>query len=189
MKKTVNKKEKGFTLIETLVAIFILVIAVTGPMSAAQNSLKASFLARDQVVAYYLAQDAIEGIKNLRDNDALSTPPRDWRTRVSGCVNAAGEYKQCNFDSSDTKNSWLACTPEDANNLSCPPMQLNSSDIFYFDGNLGNDSKYTRAIYLYETANPNETEVNVVIEWRTSLFLTERRIEVQENVFNWLPTS
>jgi prepilin-type N-terminal cleavage/methylation domain-containing protein len=64
-KKNTIRTSSGFTLIETLVAIFILVLATTGPLSFAQSGLRASFVARDQVVAFYLAQDAIETIKNL----------------------------------------------------------------------------------------------------------------------------
>jgi len=66
IKKLIENK-KGFTIVESLFAIFILVISVTGPMAFTQSGLRASFIARDQVTAFYLAQDAIEYITQYRN--------------------------------------------------------------------------------------------------------------------------
>lgn len=66
------KNQKGFTIIETLVAITILMISIAGPLTIAQKSLMAAIYAKDQVIASYLAQDLMEDIKNNRDNYILS---------------------------------------------------------------------------------------------------------------------
>ncbi len=66
------KNQKGFTIIETLVAITILMISIAGPLTIAQKSLMAAIYAKDQVTASYLAQDLMEDIKNNRDNYILS---------------------------------------------------------------------------------------------------------------------
>jgi len=59
---------QGFTIVETLVAITILMISIAGPLTIAQKSLTAATQAKDQVIASYLAQDLVEYIKNARDN-------------------------------------------------------------------------------------------------------------------------
>src|ERR1035437_7381734 len=61
----------GFTLVETLVAIAILMIAIAGPLTVAEKGLSASIYARDQLMASYLAQDAMESIKNIVDSNEL----------------------------------------------------------------------------------------------------------------------
>lgn len=66
-------KNKGFTIIETLVAITILMIAVAGPLTIAQKSLMASIYARDQIVASYLAQEVMEEYKNSKKSEWVST--------------------------------------------------------------------------------------------------------------------
>ena len=77
IKKIIKEKtNRGFTVLETLVAVFILVLAITGPMVFAQSGLRTAFLARDQITAFFLAQDAIETIKNIRDTNALQG--NDW---------------------------------------------------------------------------------------------------------------
>jgi prepilin-type N-terminal cleavage/methylation domain-containing protein len=67
-KKTNIQHKRGFTIMETLVAILILLAVITGPLAFIQSGLRASFVARDQIVAFYLAQDAMEAIKNILDN-------------------------------------------------------------------------------------------------------------------------
>jgi Tfp pilus assembly protein PilV len=54
------KNNSGFTIVETLVAITILMIAIAGPLTIAQKGLTASTYARDQMIASFLAQDGLE---------------------------------------------------------------------------------------------------------------------------------
>lgn len=67
----------GFTLIETLVAISLLTIAIVAPMTLTMQSLSSAFYARDQITASYLAQEALEGVRAVRDSNALYTSLSD----------------------------------------------------------------------------------------------------------------
>ncbi len=71
MKFPLPAKNKGFTLLETLVAISILIVAITAPLAIIAQALRSSYYARDQVTAYYLAQEAVEFLRNKRDNTGL----------------------------------------------------------------------------------------------------------------------
>ncbi len=82
--KIKQKKDKGFTIIETLVAITILMIAIAGPMTIAHRGLMASIYARDQVTASLLAQDAMEYLKNLRS--------RNVDCSVTGNIPPCGDF-------------------------------------------------------------------------------------------------
>jgi len=75
------QNNKGFTLIETLVAITILMISIVGPLTIAQKSLTAATIAKDQVIASFLAQELMEQIKNDRDNTAFGT----WAAAAATC--------------------------------------------------------------------------------------------------------
>jgi type II secretory pathway pseudopilin PulG len=63
--------KKGFTLLEALVAVSILMVAVVAPMTVAQKGLSSATYSKSQMIASYLAQDAIEYIKNVRDQVAI----------------------------------------------------------------------------------------------------------------------
>lgn len=73
---------RGFTLVETLVAITILLVAIVGPMSAISSSLSQMSLARDQMTAINLAQEGIEAVRQKRDSNVLEViagvPGSNW---------------------------------------------------------------------------------------------------------------
>ena len=66
------KATRGFTLIETLIAITVLLLSITAPLHIASQALFSAFYARDEITAYYLAEEAIEYIKNSRDTRFLA---------------------------------------------------------------------------------------------------------------------
>jgi type II secretory pathway pseudopilin PulG len=90
MKKNIliqnNNQKRAFTLVETLVAISILMLAVTGPLFYASESLKAAIYAKDQITAFYLAQDAFEQIRGIRDGNIYNPDPdADWASGLKEC--------------------------------------------------------------------------------------------------------
>ena len=56
------KSEKGFTMVESLVAITILLIAVIGPLSLLATALRDSVYLKNEIVANYLTQEGLEVI-------------------------------------------------------------------------------------------------------------------------------
>ena len=190
MKNKKVQKNKAFTLIETIVAIFVLLLAVTGPMSAAQNSLKASFLARDQIGAFYLAQDAIEYIKNFKDKQAVDGNPLSSTTIFTSTrAGESANWRTFNIDSTIPDAVFLCGTVNPSQSFDdqqCGYLKINTDG--YYSISSGDDSKYRRTIAL-RGVREGEYAIVVRIEWDTNLFLTERSITVQENIFDWLPTS
>lgn len=101
MKKESNKNKyflKGFTIIESLVAVSVLMIAVTGPLALAARGLSYSQYAKDQITAFYLASEAIEAVKNIRDANMIDPQDdgngnkKDWLGRA---LNGSGGFSKC----------------------------------------------------------------------------------------------
>ena len=63
-----HNKNTGFSLVETLVAITILLIVIVGPMTLVVSSVRSTAYANDQVIASFLAQEGIEIVQAVRDN-------------------------------------------------------------------------------------------------------------------------
>ncbi len=111
------KNKKGFTIIEALVAVTILMISIVGPLTIAQKSLMASIYARDQVTASFLAQDIIEKIKNDKSNALLSNtlfstwvstyayPCGTLRIQNDGTLSASGTNTPSKFSCTATITS------------------------------------------------------------------------------------
>ena len=61
----------GFTLVETLVAILILVVALGALFTLASGALYSVRASRNQTTATYLAQESMDYVRNMRDNASL----------------------------------------------------------------------------------------------------------------------
>jgi prepilin-type N-terminal cleavage/methylation domain-containing protein len=96
------KRNRGFTLVETLVAISILLIAVVGPISLIGDALHKLYYAKDQMIAINLAQEGIEVVRQVRDSNMLSGVA--WDTGiVSGTYVVDAFSSPAVFSCADTK--------------------------------------------------------------------------------------
>lgn len=171
-------RNRGFTLLETMVAIFILVLSITGPMVFAQSGLRASFLARDQVTAFFLAQDAIETIKNIRDENGLNG--NNWLTNV--CEEEPNIVCTIQIDTTDANPVAESCTGG-----VCDAFDIDADGRYVYGANPPNPSRFTRTIYVRETNNEVEAQIVVEVGWTSNVRVGGARIIVQENMYNWIP--
>ncbi len=69
-----GKAQKGQTLIETLVACFVLTMGISSALILANYSLQATSGIKQQIIAMGLAREGIEVVKNMRDTNWLKAP-------------------------------------------------------------------------------------------------------------------
>lgn len=176
--------DKGFTIIETLVAIAILMISIVGPLTIAHKGLLAALYAHDQVTASYLAQDAMEYIKNVRDNNLINRP-EDWLNKLDTC-----EDKNCSVDT-------ITGVPNDTNPTAAGIVPCSSNCNLYLSttngytmANSGNTkTKFSRYFFLTKVnANGgntvgntvgNEYTATVIVSWKNGTISQEVKYESQ----------
>lgn len=162
--------QKGFTLVETLVAIFILTLSITGPLFIAQQSFTSATTARDRTTASFLAQEGIEYIRSVRDHNYLSNET-NWLQDLNACF-----LGSCVIDASvPTYPSVTACSG------TCDPLVQTSSGFFGYQS--GEESKFTRTISMTQI-QAHEVLLEVDVSWEYKG--TTRRIIIEERLFNWL---
>ena len=206
LRRARNNTKKAFTLIEALVAISILMIAIACPMSLAQKGLSTATLSKDQMVATFLAQDAIEAVKNIRDQIAIRGGSGDWLsgTILSNCVCVDGN--NCNFDSPspstlkfciiDTTRTWTndvggSIQAGSQTNPGILKIFYDSTSNFvkydYTGANGGVNSKFTRFINIKKTSDSgtgaDEAVVNVRVFWDSPLGV--QKIDIQNFIYNY----
>ncbi len=76
-----SRKNKGYILIEAIIAITIAVVGLLGIFSLLSRSLSLNRVVADRFVASYLAAEGIEIVKNLIDNNILAGKP--WNEGLS----------------------------------------------------------------------------------------------------------
>jgi prepilin-type N-terminal cleavage/methylation domain-containing protein len=68
MSKHIHTTKKGFTLLETLIAIAILTVAIGAAFGVAQKSLITASNSKNQTTAFFLAAEGLELVRDVRDN-------------------------------------------------------------------------------------------------------------------------
>lgn len=76
---------KSFTLIEVVVAIFLISLGTLGSFSLIQRTVSFTAITSSQLAASYLAQEGIEVIRNIRDTNWISG--RVWDEDISSSSN------------------------------------------------------------------------------------------------------
>lgn len=169
-----KQKTTGFTLIETLVAIFILSSAVAGPMVLSIKNISSASVSRDQLVAFYLGQEVLEYIRNVRDTNLINS--NYWLEGLDECrtdSQPSGCYIDVLKDVTDV-DAIKSCDPG-----GCPKIKFNGQNYSYTSGD---DSNFTRTVKMVGIGS-DEAEVNVSVSW-TSRY-GDRTMKLQDNIFNW----
>lgn len=173
--KTFRKTVSGFTLIETFVAVSVLLISLVGPLSIASQSLRSAYYARDQVTAYYLAQEAIEYVRAKRDQNYIAGT--SWISGLEACEVIGGNDPSCSID-------FKNFTQTVCNGGVCDPLKLSSDDQI-FNTVSGTPSLFTRSLKIIPVANnADEVTLQVTVSWVSAGI--SRSFQLKEDIFNWL---
>lgn len=163
------KNITGFTLVEVLVAISILSIAILATFGAVSHSMKATNFTEDQVTAYYLADEALEYVRNRRDANAIAHINAlatggsvEWLTGIAQvATDPCFPGKVCYINVPAATADGIKTCASDA--TSCP--------VLLYDGNYGlygytsgSATPYKRSVEI-TTINNTEVSVTVTVSW------------------------
>lgn len=76
MKNQRAKNNKGFSLVEVMVSIGVILVGFTGTLTLINRSIAFHDLAYSRLTASYLAQEGIEIVRNLRDENIIKN--QEW---------------------------------------------------------------------------------------------------------------
>lgn len=85
-----NKENKGFTFLEVLIAIAIISIGLMAGLALMTMTIASSSMGTSQLIAANLAQEGIEVVRNIRDDNWLDPEAENWKDGLpagSGYVN------------------------------------------------------------------------------------------------------
>jgi prepilin-type N-terminal cleavage/methylation domain-containing protein len=186
---------KGFTLVETLVAITILTLSTGGPLFTASRAVVAAQVARDHLIASYLAQEGLEYMRAMRDNAYLEyaspTPSGSsaWNNFIGGgsansvqaCINTS-----CTLDQSRPLGvgNGLAVQPCSG---SCSPLRLaaqtgDAASFVYTQQNSGTVTPFTRTLRVVDSGT-YEASVTVTVSW--TFHGIPYKVEMSDHLTAW----
>jgi prepilin-type N-terminal cleavage/methylation domain-containing protein len=205
-----SQSKRGFSMIETMVAISLLTLSVTAPLTLAGQSLIAANYAKDQITAFNLAQEAVEMVRFHRDNQLICiatagsnntvdcTPvlsTNDWLSRIKTSAGAAGNLvgvpgAPVPFTIDTITGNMVACgTP-------CARLTFQASTGFYSyaTGAGFTQSRFTRIVKVTRRAavvgDPGYDQASVVSEvsWPSGALGTIRRVTIDDELYQWVPS-
>ena len=168
MKKDTTKLNKGFTLVESLVAIAILLVAVVGPMSVIGGSLSQISTARDQAIAINLAQEGIEIARQRRDSNMLNAWGGGGAVWSDGL--AAGTYIVSSVIGTPLMLCSVGCT------MGQKPVRQDAAG-WYYQGAGGTPTKFIRTVTISDSS-PGEKRISSDVTWEVGG--TTKTVQVQE---------
>ncbi len=196
-----NSKNDGFTLVEALVAISILMIAIASPMTLAQKGLSTATLSKDQMIALFLAQDGLEAVKNIRDQIALRGKVNgvtDWLgDPLTPCVcdsntdtcdfgSVSPSPKFCTIDTTASVWSSVYIKAGGSDNPGTLKISSTSGSFEKYDYVQNKpDSKFIRKINIKKNpaGNLDEAVVNVRVSWTAPQGL--QHVDIQNFIYNF----
>lgn len=179
-----KNSNKAFTLIETIVAISILSVAILGCYMIFSDIYNQSGGAANGMIASYLAQEGIEIVRNIRDDNWIKF--KDWRCGLVDVedLNPESCKKNClNGCQADYKTG----TGADLNGLTPYPEGGNFLKI-NIDGLYSNDPGQTETIFkrkiIIEPQQENYIlKVLSVVYWE--YMGKEFSVQIDEYLYDW----
>ncbi|OGD31083.1 hypothetical protein A3A25_03565 [Candidatus Azambacteria bacterium RIFCSPLOWO2_01_FULL_46_26] len=171
MTKHILQNNKGFSLLETVVALGILVVGIGGAVGLVAQSLASIEAIKNKVISANLAQEGIEVVRNLRDENWLNDV--HWRGEGGGILLADGDYR--------VQYNATALT-----SFTDTFLQTNSSGYYGYNNEYGylggSDTVFKRKITI---SMISDTQIKVIsrVDW------TEKGrvkfIEIEDRLYNW----
>jgi type II secretory pathway pseudopilin PulG len=194
-KKTMPNLVSGFTLVETMFAVYILTFTIVGLMTVISNSLFAARYAKDEVTANYLLQEVVDYIRNDRDTTVFlgsgsGTTGTAWNTfttHYSACSSSGSSYG-CYFEVLNGSVPNPCEYSSDTKSTGCPPLYYNdaadNSPFYTYDqrGGLNKPTIFKRKIVVNKNGD-DELDVTVTAYWKNGGLPVSRSLTT--TLMNW----
>lgn len=170
----------GFTLIETIVAIFLITVGIVGAFTLITYTVSSTTFSTQKLIASYLAQEGIEIVRNIRDTNWLEDGATLWN---------AGLTTTCSGTCDETTGN--GCIADYTYSTIRPPsLPQYTGQVLNIDNN-GYYSystippftltKFKRKIVI--TSAGDILAVCVRVEWEEKG--KTYSVSAQENLYNW----
>ncbi len=181
-----NKYTTGFTFIEAMVAISLLMTSVAITVTVIRTDILVSSITQNAVIARFLAQEGIEYTRHVRDSRLVKFKKADDSTHWLETLEACFDSTPCIIDTAYPLSVNVTSYPVGG----CPVLKYNETENRYGYG-VGDDWKDTVFVREIEIVDPGigtmdtEAIVTVKVVW-SERDGSSREVTYQQNLFNWI---
>ena len=162
-------ENKGFTILELLVTIFIISIGILGASAAINKTMSLTSNYSSRLIAISLAQEGIEIVRNIRDGNFLeqrAIPTTPWN---DGFVDP-GDY-EADYTMTDGLDNWT-------NRY----LKTDSNGFYFYSDLAYSETKFKRKITISEI-DSNARAISVEVFWLEKG--DAKTITAKEYLYNW----
>ena len=141
-----KKQQKAFSLIEVISVLFILSIGLLGVLNLIIQNINSQYFSRQNIIAYQLAQEGVELIRQVRDTNWNSGA--NWNEHLSD-----GNYYM------DYTNSYPIATGSTSE-----PLYLTTNNVYTHNAANNTLTKFNRLITISNVSD-HEIRVTSTIDW------------------------
>jgi prepilin-type N-terminal cleavage/methylation domain-containing protein len=180
-----SKNNKGFTLVESMIAISVLALFIGAVSLTISRSINTLSYAKEEVIATYLSQEAVEIIKNQKNTNqlkSLNTPGIDWLEGIAeNGSDPCSQNHTCMVDATSPGSPPVFLYR--CNGGTCPNLKQDASTFIYnYSGSI--DTNFNRSVEI-EKESPFSTEVNIVVTVTWMHGATLRTLRTKTLITNW----
>jgi type II secretory pathway pseudopilin PulG len=160
--------KKGFTLMEVFISVAVIITALVGVLSLATISVSSVRINRSKIIADGLAEEGLELVKNIRENNWLNYKRKanNWRDGLS-----PGDYRvQYNL--------------ENLLSYGALPLKIDSNGFYQYDN--GADTLFYRKITIQHIGD-YQIRAIVQITWQEGG--KSKSLTAEARFYNWLEES
>ncbi len=190
MKKIFYKKQKGFSLLEVIVAASIVVVALLGLASLMLQSLRVGAINTNHMIASMLAQEGIEIVRNIRDSNWLMADNSWYQAIYYPDLVDASKNTYAVDRYSNSASASLEYDPDDTDHSEAR-LWLDANEFYVLHDNSLNPPNTTTMFYrLIEVSGlpewsdmPDQLNVKSTVKW-TERGQTNQHV-AETNLYKW----
>jgi len=172
-----KKSGEGFTLIELVISVFIIAVALSGAFTILQRVIASATFSSSQLTASFLAQEGIEIVRNIRDENWL-TLGDPWQNDIDICMPSVDLFCEGDYD-----ENYLTPSPQGSEPRF---LRINNQGFYSYDDE-GRITKFKRKIYIDNLLIPGGPgdgfSVTVLVQWQD--FGRDYEVSAQSYLYNW----
>ncbi|MDD5535412.1 MAG: prepilin-type N-terminal cleavage/methylation domain-containing protein [Candidatus Pacebacteria bacterium] len=170
--------KKGFTLVEALIAMSVLIIGIFSGFVLVTRALYNAAVIQDRLTASFLAQEGVELVRQIRDTNfikILDNESDNWRDGLED-----GNYI---VEAKIRDGSSISLVPIEEGREAPNLLYNDDVDQRIYNHSIGEETVFNRKIKI-SSISGDQIMVEVIMNWKT------RNIEfdliVEDRLFNWL---
>ncbi len=184
----IQNKKNGFTLVECLVAISILMVGILSNFILVTRALFNATVIEQRLTASFLAQEGIELVRNIRDTNfikGLKGEGAGWKNKLTnGCYTVEALPTGGIITLTSLPVTGCGSIPPKSQPLKLKHINSNSDNIDIYGYSIsGEETPFYREIEI-EGVGSNEIKVVSHLMWKTKN--TWFDLHVEDHLYNWL---